>query len=118
VYQCFNVLMFEQYNIWIIHYAIHLMNLKFDVQFYSLFDFLMYQGALYQYINLNNVISCCMYQIIMHHHKCNVSTLQTYSSCIEFVGVDLKWMLEWHVWFFKLSKKWNLKAHQGAWNER
>jgi hypothetical protein len=92
--------MSEQCSIWIIHYVIHLMSLKC----YSLFDFLMYQGALDQYINLNNVI-CCMYQIIVYHHKCNVSTLQTYSSCIEFVSVNLDWMLEWHIWFFKLSKK-------------
>jgi hypothetical protein len=76
--------MFEQYNIRIINYAIHLMSLKCDVQYYSLFDFLMYQSALSQYINLNNVI-CCIYQIIMYHHKCNI--------CNFVVNVsNLKWM--------------------------
>jgi len=33
----------------------------------------------------------------MYHHKFNTSTLQTNSSCIEYVDVDLEWMLEWHI---------------------
>jgi len=45
------------------------------------------------------------HQIIVYHCKCNISTLQTYSFCIEFVGVDLEWKLEWHIWSFRLSKK-------------
>jgi hypothetical protein len=58
------------------------------------------------------------HQIIVYYHKCNISTLQTYSFCIEFVGVDLEWKLEWHIWSFRLSKKTkNSKGHQGAWNE-
>jgi len=30
----YSVLMFEQYDVQLIHYAIHLMNLKCDIQFY------------------------------------------------------------------------------------
>jgi hypothetical protein len=59
------------------------------------------------------------HQIIMYHHNYNISTLQTYSSCIEFEGLNLKWMLEWHIWSSRLNrKKKNSKVHQGAWNER
>jgi hypothetical protein len=48
---------------------------------------------------------CATHQITMYHHNYNVSTLQTYSSCIEFVGLNFKWMLEWHIWSFRLNRK-------------
>jgi hypothetical protein len=53
MYQCYSVLMFEQYNVELIHYGVHLMNLKCDIQFYFFQTFLMCQVVLYQYINLN-----------------------------------------------------------------
>jgi hypothetical protein len=52
------------------------------------FSFLMYQVVLYQCINLDNLICCTPNSV---SSQCNISY-------IEFVGVDLEWMLEWHIW--------------------
>jgi hypothetical protein len=75
------------------------MSLKCDIQFFS-FSILMYQVVLYQCVNLDHVVCC----FIVFHHKWNISTLQTYSSCIECVGVDLEWILKWQIWSFRLSR--------------
>jgi hypothetical protein len=51
---------------------------------------------MYQCINLDNVVWCTSNYSVLSF-KFNVLTLQAYSSCIEFVGVDIEWMLEWHI---------------------
>jgi hypothetical protein len=51
------------------------------------FSFLMYEVVLYQCINLNNLI----------RYTPNSVSLQCNVSYIEFVGVDLERMLEWHI---------------------